>query len=153
MRTSERQLFRARFAWLCNWLLSDVCDGGHFTVTVVCLPAGPGFIGSCSKRLFRYGPYCSFSSYLFSFPPLPAFGATSPPLKILSSGSLFSFARRNRKNQHGQSSSGSCGLGCGAVAPMPFQIHWTQHHFSRRLGRTLCTWSIFHLGTKGVSFS
>ena len=39
MRTSERQLFRARFAWLCNWLLSDVCDGGHFTVTVVCLPA------------------------------------------------------------------------------------------------------------------
>ena len=81
------------------------------------------------------------------------FGATSPPLKILSSGSLFSFASRNRKNQHGQSSSGSCGLGCGAVAPMPFQIHWTQHHFSRRLGRTLCTWSIFHLGTKGVSFS
>ena len=39
MRTSERQLFRARFAWLCHWLLSDVCDGGHFTVTVVCLPA------------------------------------------------------------------------------------------------------------------
>ena len=39
MRTSERQLFRARFAWLCNWLPSDVCDGGHFTVTVVCLPA------------------------------------------------------------------------------------------------------------------
>ena len=30
MRTSERQLFRARFAWLCNWLPSDVCDGGHF---------------------------------------------------------------------------------------------------------------------------
>ena len=39
MRTSERQLLRARFAWLCNWLLSDVCDGGRFTVTVVCLPA------------------------------------------------------------------------------------------------------------------
>ena len=39
MRTSERQLFRARFAWLCNWLPSDVYDGGHFTVTVVCLPA------------------------------------------------------------------------------------------------------------------
>ena len=28
VRTSKRQLFRARFAWLCNWLLSDVCDGG-----------------------------------------------------------------------------------------------------------------------------
>ena len=41
MRTSERQLFRARFACLCNWLPSDVCDGGHFTVTVVCLPALP----------------------------------------------------------------------------------------------------------------
>ena len=22
-------------AWLCNWLLSDVCSGGRFTVTVV----------------------------------------------------------------------------------------------------------------------
>ena len=32
MRTSERQLFRARFE-------SDVCGGGRFTVTVVCLPA------------------------------------------------------------------------------------------------------------------
>ena len=36
--TSERQLFRARFAWLCKWLLSDVCGGGRFTVKVVCLP-------------------------------------------------------------------------------------------------------------------
>ena len=111
------------------------------------------FIGSCSKWLFRHGPYCSFSSYLVSFPPLHTFGAASPPLTFLSSGSLFSFASRNRKNQYGQPSSGSCSLGCGAVAPMPFQIHWTQHHLSRRLRRTLCTWSIFHLGTKGVSFS
>ena len=86
-------------------------------------------------------------------PPLPTFGATSPPLKILSSWSLFSFASRNSKSQHGQPSSGSCSLGCRAVAPMPLQINWTQHYFSRRLRRTLCTWSIFHLGTKGVSFS
>ena len=35
MGTSERQLFRAQFAWLCRWLLSDVCGGGCFTVTVV----------------------------------------------------------------------------------------------------------------------
>ena len=34
---------------------------------------------------------------MVSFPPLPTFGATSPPLKILSTGSLFSFASRNRK--------------------------------------------------------
>ena len=39
MGTSKRQLFRARLAWLCKWLLSDVCGGDHFTVTVVCLPA------------------------------------------------------------------------------------------------------------------
>ena len=39
MGTSERQVFRARFAWLCKWLLSDVCGGGLFTVKVVCLPA------------------------------------------------------------------------------------------------------------------
>ena len=39
MRTSERQLFRAGFAWLCRWLLSDVCGGGRFTVTVAYLPA------------------------------------------------------------------------------------------------------------------
>ena len=39
MGTSERQLFRARFALLCKWLLSDVCGGGCFTVEVVCLPA------------------------------------------------------------------------------------------------------------------
>ena len=38
MGTSERQLFRARFAWLCKWLLSDVCGGGRFIVKVVCLP-------------------------------------------------------------------------------------------------------------------
>ena len=44
-------------------------------------------------------------------------------------------------------------LGLRAVAPMPLQINWTQRYFSRRLRRTLCTWSIFHLGTKGVSFS
>ena len=110
-------------------------------------------LGSRSKWLFRHDPYCPFSSDMVSFPPLPTFGATSPPLKILSSGSLFSFASRNSKSQHGQPSSGSCSLGCGAVAPMPLQINWTQHYFSRRLRRTLCTWSIFHLGTKGVSFS
>ena len=40
-----RQLFRA-VAWLCNWLLADVCDGGRFTVTVVCLPAK-------SKEMYR----------------------------------------------------------------------------------------------------
>ena len=57
------------------------------------------------------------------------------------------------EDQHGQPCSGSYSLGCGAVAPMPLQIDWTQHHLSRRLRRTLCTWSIFHLGTKGVSFS
>ena len=39
METSERQLFRARFAWLCKWLLSNVCDGGRFTVNLVSLPA------------------------------------------------------------------------------------------------------------------
>ena len=36
METSERQLLRARFAWLCKWLLSDVCGGGCFTVNLVC---------------------------------------------------------------------------------------------------------------------
>ena len=30
METSERQLFRVRFAWLCKWLLSDVYGGGRF---------------------------------------------------------------------------------------------------------------------------
>ena len=114
---------------------------------------GLRFIGSRSKWLFRRDPYCPFSSDMVSFPPLPTFGATSPPLKILSSGSLFSFACRNSKSQQGQPSSGSRSLGCGAVAPMPLQINWTQRYFSRRLRRTLCTWSIFHLGTKGVSFS
>ena len=39
METSERQLFRARFAWLCKWLLSDVYGGHRFTVNLVCLPA------------------------------------------------------------------------------------------------------------------
>ena len=39
MGTSERQLFRARIAWLCKWLLSHVCGGGLFTVNLVCLPA------------------------------------------------------------------------------------------------------------------
>ena len=39
METSERQLFRARFAWLSKWLLSSVCDGGRFTVNLVSLPA------------------------------------------------------------------------------------------------------------------
>ena len=39
MGTSERQLFRARFAWLCKWLLSDVYGGDHFTANFVCLPA------------------------------------------------------------------------------------------------------------------
>ena len=39
MGTSERQLLRARFAWLCKWLLSHVHGGGRFIVKVVCLPA------------------------------------------------------------------------------------------------------------------
>ena len=59
----------------------------------------------------------------------PTFGATSPPLEILSSGSLFSFAIRNRQNQYGQPCFGSCSLGRGAVAPMPIKIHWSQYYF------------------------
>ena len=39
METSERQLFRARFAWYCKWLLSDVYGCGRFTFNLVCLPA------------------------------------------------------------------------------------------------------------------
>ena len=31
MGTSERQLFRARFAWLCKWLLSDVYGGDRLS--------------------------------------------------------------------------------------------------------------------------
>ena len=38
METSERQLFRARFAWSCKWLLSDVYGGRRFIVKVVCPP-------------------------------------------------------------------------------------------------------------------
>ena len=39
MGTSERQLFRARFAWLCKRLLSDVCGGCCYIVKVVFLSA------------------------------------------------------------------------------------------------------------------
>ena len=77
----------------------------------------------------------------------------SPPLTIFSIGSLFTLSRRDREDQRGQSSAGRCSLGRGAGAPVPIKNHWSQYHFPRRLGRTLFTWSLFHMGTTGVSFS
>ena len=62
----------------------------------------------------------------------PALRSRSSPLGLSSLSPA-----KTAKNQHGQPSSGSCSLGCGAVAPMPLQINWTQHHLSRRLRRTL----------------
>ena len=54
MGTSERQLFRARFAWLCQSLLSDVCGGDDQpTVTVV------------SARIFFV--FLHLSSFFFMF--------------------------------------------------------------------------------------
>ena len=50
MGTTERQLFRARFAWLCKWLLSDVYGGGCFTVKVVCLSAEIGKIRNSNSN-------------------------------------------------------------------------------------------------------
>ena len=62
-------------------------------------------------------------------------GQSSPPLKIFSFGSVFTFARRDPEDQQGQSSSGTSGLGCGAGAPMPIKIHWSQYHvFPEDLG-------------------
>ena len=53
METSERQLFRARFAWLCKWLL-------QVTVNLVCLPFFLLFFFSCFLFIFF-----SFSRFLF----------------------------------------------------------------------------------------
>ena len=75
------------------------------------------------------------------------------PLTIFSIESLFTLSSRNREDQQGQSNVGSRSLGRGAGAPMPIKNDWSQHHFPRRLGRTLFTWSLFHMGTTGVSFS
>ena len=59
MRTSERQLFRARFAWLCRWLRSDVCGGVHRN-SYVC----PHF--PFSFLFFFWGGGDLFLSFFFS---------------------------------------------------------------------------------------
>ena len=128
-------LWRLKFGMLCGFgnkrtNLDYFLNFRMWTLRYFPIFWGLRFTGSRSKWLFRHDPYCPFSSDMVSLPPLPTFGATSPPLTIFSSGSLFSFARRDQEGQHGQPSSGSCSLGCGAVAPMPLQINWTQHYFS-----------------------
>ena len=63
MGTSERQLFRARIAWLCKWLLSHVCGGGLLPVNLVCLPAKKE-----KKRKYQSpGPQRSHSAVLASY--------------------------------------------------------------------------------------
>ena len=61
MGTSERQLLRAWFAWLCKWLLLLVRGRGRFTVNLMCLPAHlkkKKRKTNESKKLFRLFNLC-----------------------------------------------------------------------------------------------
>ena len=53
MGTSEGQLLRAWFAWLCKWLLSHVYGGGLFTVNLVCSARTPLRPTPCEEGVGR----------------------------------------------------------------------------------------------------